>query len=103
MHLPFFLFFKKKKTNHPGFYIQFCRAIAAALFDGFGGEVQFVPISADEDEEIAYEKLNTQDVDVVIGMTHTFRYDTAETTTGTGYAFSQPIYYDGLTFGGIDT
>lgn len=85
-----------------GFYIEFCRAIAAALFDGSDSEIE---IESFVNENDAYDMLqhSNSDVDLVIGMTNTFRSDTAEVSTKRGYSFTQPIYYDGLTFAGIDT
>jgi ABC-type amino acid transport substrate-binding protein len=81
-----------------GFDVDFCKALAAAIFNGETNTVEYTDLSA----SVRFQALEQGDVDVLSRLTtDTLHGDVREPTTGTGFAFSQPDFYDGLTFGGI--
>ena len=78
--------------------MDFCRALSAALFDGVDNTVVFSDLSATE----RFQALEAGDVDVLSRLTtDNLERDVLEPSTGVGFSFSQPDFYDGLTFGGI--
>ena len=78
--------------------VDFCRALSAAIFDGVTNTVRFTSLSA-TDRFIA---LQQGDVDVLSRITTvTLERDVLEPSTGQGFSFAQPNFYDGLSFGGI--
>jgi hypothetical protein len=81
-----------------GFDVDFCHAIAAALFDGGSDKIQFEELSGTE----RFLSLENGDVDVLSRITTVnFPRDVKENTSQAGFSFSQPNFYDGLSFGGI--
>ena len=80
-----------------GFDVDFCRALSAAIFDGDPDHVIYSDLPASE----RFQALASGDVDVLSRLTTlTLSRDVNESTTGEGFSFSQPNFYDGLTFGG---
>jgi ABC-type amino acid transport substrate-binding protein len=77
-----------------GLDVDFCLAIAAAI--GVTN-VEFSDLSESE----RFVKLQNGDVDVLSRITvATLQADVLEPSTGVGFSFSQPTFYDGLAFGG---
>ena len=75
-----------------------CRAVSAAIFDGIYSTIVFVDLPATE----RFHALQSGDVDLLSRITTlTLQRDVKEPTTGEGFEFTSPIFYDGLTFGGI--
>ena len=75
-----------------GLDIDFCRAISVALFDG-KVDVQFVELSSSE----RWQSLQTFGVHVLNRKTTL----TFERNAGIGVSFAQPMYYDGMSYGGV--
>jgi hypothetical protein len=81
-----------------GFDVDFCRALSAAIFDGVTDTVVYTDLPASE----RFQALQNGDVEVLSRLTTlTLSRDVLEPNTGVGFSFSQPNFYDGLTFGGI--
>jgi ABC-type amino acid transport substrate-binding protein len=81
-----------------GFDVDFCRALSAAIFDGSPNMVEFTDLSARE----RFRALNEGAVDVLSRITTiTMPRDVYEQSSGSGFTFSQPNFYDGVRFGGI--
>lgn len=79
-----------------GFDVDYCRAIAAALFNGVLN-VDFIPIEATG----RFPALDSGDVDVLCHVTTaTAQRDVYLPQFGHGFAFTQTTFYDGLAFGG---
>jgi general L-amino acid transport system substrate-binding protein len=78
--------------------VDYCKAISAAIFDGVTDTVQYTDLSASD----RFVALANGDVDLLSRLT-TFNLnrDVKETDTGVGFQFTQPNFYDGLTFGGV--
>ena len=95
---PFFADFDPLAAAWVGIDIEFCNAITGSVFFGqFSGNVDYVDLSEVE----AFEALANGSVDLLSGvLSISPEYDIKEPSTGHGYDFSAPIYYDGLTFGG---
>ena len=80
-----------------GFDPDFCYALAAALF-GDKSKVEFISLTSKE----RFIELSKGTVDVLSRVTTaTFSRDVHEPASGMGFSFTQPNFYDGLTFGGI--
>ena len=77
--------------------MDFCKAIAAAMFDG-QVNVNYVEVSSSED---GFRRLNSGAIDILSGVSITLERDVQEATTGSGFSFTQPVFYSGLAFGGI--
>ena len=94
----FFADFDPATSAWVGIDIEFCNAIASSIFYGqFSGTVEYVDIA----EADAFEALANGSVDLLSGVVSVSpTRDIKEGSTGQGYAFSSPIYNDGLTFGG---
>lgn len=81
-----------------GFDVDFCKALSAAIFNGVADTVEYTDLSASE----RFIALGSGDVDVLSRLTTvTLERDVNEPATGQGFTFTQPNFYDGLTFGGI--
>jgi hypothetical protein len=81
-----------------GFDVDFCRALSAAIFSGDPTRVIFVRLSSAQ----RFNGLATGEVDVLSrATTHTLARDILEPTSQVGFTFSDPTYYDGLTYGGV--
>ena len=81
-----------------GFDVDFCRAVAAAIFDGeLENKVEFADLSNAD----AFSSLANGDVDVLSRITTAnLERDVMERDTGVGFSFTQPTFYDGMTFAG---
>ena len=92
---------------HVGFDIDFCKAVAAAMFDGKSDSsvIDYVEVN----ETNWRLMLATKDIDILARTTPISLSDDVTRSSrekdvnnwGIGLTFTQPIYYDGLTFGGI--
>jgi len=72
--------------------------LSAAIFDGVTDSVIYVDLPATE----RWTQLASGEVDVLSRVTTwTFDRDVKEETSGVGFSFSQPDFYDGLTYSGI--
>lgn len=81
-----------------GFDVDFCKAVSAAIFDGVTSSVLYIDLPA----TTRFQALQNGDVDVLSRLTTvTLARDVLEPNTAVGFSFSQPNFYDGLTFGGI--
>jgi len=82
-----------------GIDVSFCQAVAAALFDGKVA-VSFKPLDPPE----RFKALDSGAVDILASVTtRTLERDVNEPTTGKGYTFSFPNFYDSIRFAGIPT
>ena len=80
-----------------GLDADFCRGLAAALFDGQTGKVSFVTLSPSE----RFEALQSRRVHVLASVTTiTLERDVKEPGTGAGLAFAFPNFHDGVRFAG---
>jgi ABC-type amino acid transport substrate-binding protein len=87
-----------------GFDVEICRGIAGSLFAGDKSKIQFVEviststpsqtINVPNKASSSYASLAAQEVDVVAGVRMTLQAIYREPTTGHGYSFSPPYYYD---------
>jgi general L-amino acid transport system substrate-binding protein len=77
---------------------DYCRAVSAAIFSG-SVSVVFSNLPSSE----RFRALSDGEVDLVSAVvTLNMERDVSEPSTkGEGFAFSQPMFYDGLTFGGL--
>jgi general L-amino acid transport system substrate-binding protein len=81
-----------------GFDVDFCRAIAAAIFDGDGTKVNFTDLPTSE----RFHSLHNGEIDLLARLvTVTLSRDVLEPSTQVGFSFTQPTFFDGLSFGGI--
>lgn len=81
-----------------GFDVDFCKAVSAAVFEGDTESVVYIDLPASE----RFKALQNSSVDLLSRLTTvTLSRDIREAGTEVGFAFSQPNFYDGLTFGGI--
>lgn len=80
-------FVKVENKTWSGFDVEFCRALAAAVFTGDPNAVVFQKLPSSD----ATAFLDTHDVDVIAGARVTLQKDYH------GYSFSSPYYYDGET------
>jgi general L-amino acid transport system substrate-binding protein len=78
-----------EKGNWSGFDVDFCRAIAAAIFND-AGKVRFVPLSAED----RFARLRSSEVDV-LSRNSTW---TMSRETGLKLTFAAVTYYDGQGF-----
>ena len=80
-----------------GFDVDFCQALASAIFNGDPSKVQYVILN----EEDAFKALANNQVDVLSRASAEYEKDVKDRDTGVGYAFSQPHFYGGMAVGGI--
>ena len=79
-----------------GFDVDFCRALSAALFNGDKTKVAFIHLDSTE----RFGALADGTVDVLSRKTTaTLSRDMMESSTGVGFSFSSPNFYDGMAFG----
>ena len=75
-----------------GIDVDFCRGLSAALFSGDVDRVKYQVFSTISD---GFASLNSnQDVDLLAGANYNMINDIREPTTGVGFAFGPPFYYD---------
>ncbi len=80
-----------------GLDIDFCRAVAAALF-GPSSNPEFVNVTASG----RFQELANGTIDVISRTaSETYERNVDEPTTGEGFFFTQPYFYTGVQFGGI--
>ena len=80
-----------------GYDVDYCRAIAAAIFGGDSSRVVFTYLQSID----RFMALSVDAVDVLSRVTtHTLSRDVKEPTTGVGMTFTSPTFYDGAAFGG---
>lgn len=90
--------FSPENLEFEGYDVDYCKAISAAIFDGPTDNVVYVDLPASS----RFEYINDGIVDVLSRITtHTLDRDVKEPTTGQGFSFTVPNFYDGLRFGGI--
>jgi ABC-type amino acid transport substrate-binding protein len=81
-----------------GIDIDLCRAISAAIFDGSFSTIVYVDLLATD----RFLALANGEIDLLSRITTvTLERDVQEPTTGEGFTFSLPVFYDHLAFGGI--
>ena len=81
--------------NFSGFDVDYCRAIAAAVFGNKKDTVNFVPLTSAK----RFEDLRYGIIDVLIRVTtHTLSRDSATDNGGEGANFAPTIFYDGQGF-----
>ena len=83
-----------------GFDVDFCIAVAAAVF-GSDAPVEYVEVLSSEE---GFELLESKAIDVLAGVSMNLQFDVQnvqESSSQAGFSFSQPIFYGGLTFGGV--
>ncbi|CAB9506114.1 Putative amino-acid ABC transporter-binding protein YhdW [Seminavis robusta] len=74
-----------------GLDVDFCRGLAAAVSAGKGIGTIFVNLS---DPKTRYKALANNTVDVLAGDRFTMTIDVREPTTGQGFTFTTPYYYE---------
>jgi len=85
-----------KTESEDDLYIKLCRSIAAVVL-GDPDKVEEVIVTGSD----RFEKLHGGDVDLLLyGDTYTIEREVREKTTGSGFTFSTPYFYDGLTYYG---
>jgi hypothetical protein len=100
--LAIFAIFDAETQTHSGLDIDYCRAVSAAIFNGITNTVVYVVLTSGE----RFIKLARGEVDMLSRLTTvTLDRDVSEPTTCVdkcvGFSFSQPDFYDGVSFGGI--
>ncbi|CAB9520747.1 Putative amino-acid ABC transporter-binding protein YhdW [Seminavis robusta] len=90
--------FNTEKLKWEGFDVDYCKALSAAIFDGAAHHVVYHVLPATE--RFVVQAMGKVDVLSRI-TTYNFERDVSEPTSMTGFSFSQPVFYDGLSFGGL--
>lgn len=81
-----------------GLDVDFCKALSAAIFDGVTSTIRYEVLPATD----RFLALAEGKVDVLSRITTvTLARDVNEPDARVGFSFSQPNFYDGLSFGGI--
>ncbi|KAI2496977.1 general L-amino acid-binding periplasmic protein AapJ [Fragilaria crotonensis] len=90
--------FDKSTRSWSGFDVDYCRALAAAIFNGVDTHVVYTVLPA----TARFTALASGLVDCLSRTTTaTQQRDRAEPTTGEGFSFAPVSFYDGLSFAGI--
>ncbi|CAB9502616.1 extracellular solute-binding protein [Seminavis robusta] len=76
---------------YKGFEIDLCRALSTSLFQGQPNNIQFIEVEEPED---GFALLASGEIDVLAGVTSSLQNRVKEPTTGLGYSFSAPYFYD---------
>ena len=92
-----FLVVRRELSISVGFDIDFCQAVAAAIFNGDSSKVQYVFVT----EEDRFKALASNTIDVLSQTDAEYEYDVRERSTNRGYSFTQPVFYHGMAVGGI--
>ncbi|CAB9510546.1 extracellular solute-binding protein [Seminavis robusta] len=79
-----------ENQSYSGMDVDYCKALAAGLFQGDEAAVEFVEV---EDETDGYALLASNEIDILAGVTWTLQNDVKEPTTNQGYSFSIPYFY----------
>ncbi|CAB9529038.1 extracellular solute-binding protein [Seminavis robusta] len=84
--------YKSNNTNSPftGMDIDYCKAISASLFEGAAESINFMALDSFSQ---GFKLLAQGQVDVITGAAWTLENDFQEPTTGLGFSFSQPYFY----------
>mmetsp|Transcript_4368 Transcript_4368/g.10266 ORF Transcript_4368/g.10266 Transcript_4368/m.10266 type:complete len:1616 (+) Transcript_4368:120-4967(+) len=90
--------FNEQTNSWAGLEVDFCRAIAAALFNG-QPKVDFVTSSTSE----VFAGVKAGEIDLAAGSTRTLEREIKHASSG-GFAFdfSPPYFYDGMIFAGYE-
>lgn len=75
---------------YQGMDVDYCRAVAASIL-GAEGVVEFVELANDEE---GFDLLRTWDIDIFAGVAVNFERDSREPSTGLGFSFTQPYFYN---------
>ena len=68
------------------------------MFNGETNNIVYVEVDAKD----RFISLKTGQVDLLSGSTtFSLTHDVKESTSGAGFSFTQPYFYNGLSFGGI--
>lgn len=98
-NIPSFSRFDQELSKWVGFDVDYCRAMSAAIFSGDPNRVVFLFSTSAQ----RFKDLALGDVDILSRLTTvTLGRDIRETNSQTGFTFTRPTYYDGLTYGGVD-
>ena len=90
--------FDSETQEWQGLDVDFCKALSAALFDGVTRSIVYSVLPATD----RFLALAQGQVDVLSRITTvTLSRDVQEASSNVGFSFSQPNFYDGLSFGGI--
>jgi len=81
-------------ASYQGTDVDCCRAVAAALFSG-GHVVEFVELKSDKE---GFLLLHNSSMDIFDCVAMNFERDVREPTTGVGFAFSKPCFYNNTSF-----
>eukprot|EP00934_Nitzschia_sp_Nitz4_P005117 Nitzschia sp. Nitz4//scaffold238_size30058//11696//14318//NITZ4_008000-RA/size30058-augustus-gene-0.16-mRNA-1//-1//CDS//3329543531//5107//frame0 len=93
-----FALFDSATNTWDGFDIDFCKAVSAAIFNGTTDTVEYTDLAASQ----RFQALLDGEVDVLSRLTTiNLARDVRESSVGVGFSFSQPNFFDGLTFGGV--
>lgn len=90
--------FSKETLKWQGFDVDYCKALSAAIFDGVPDHVVYHVLPATE--RFVAQAMGKVDVLSRI-TTYNLERDVHEPTSMQGFTFSQPVFYDGLGFGGL--
>ncbi|CAB9530944.1 Putative amino-acid ABC transporter-binding protein YhdW [Seminavis robusta] len=89
--------FNTEKLKWEGFDVDYCKALSAAISDG-----ACTPRGVSCPHPPPRGVPSHGKVDVLSRITtYSFERDVQEPTSMTGFSFSQPVFYDGLSFGGL--
>ena len=75
-----------------GFDVEFCKTLNAAIHIGSVDNILYVDVSTNATQR--FSLLQAGHVDVIAGERVTLQKDVHERSTGVGYAFSTPTYFD---------
>ena len=90
---PGFAKLDEETNEYEGIDVEFCRALAAALFIGDTSKVQFVVLASSAE---AFQALADDRVDVLAGQRVSLANEFFEPTTGLAFSFSIPYFYNPL-------
>lgn len=88
-----------KRQSGADLYTDLCRSMAAVLFGNPDNTEEVIVTGSDR-----FQMLHGRDVDLLLyGDTHTIEREVHEKSTGSGFTFSSPYYYDGLSYYGDES
>lgn len=90
---PGFAVFNSENTDWVGLEIDFCKALAASLFEGEFQNIEFVDVTVVNETFNGFVMLHADDIDVYAGAVWTLENDMREKATQVGYSFSEPYFY----------
>ena len=80
--------------KYRGLDVDYCRALASSLFRSNREAVDFIQFVNEKNTSDIFMALANGTVDVVAGIGVTLERDVQEPTTGEGFSFSVPYFYD---------